>query len=108
MEELLMISDNKPSESNISDDKAYIAEHNEDIGEDVLLNNLITGSIAHALFALDQETQSDEGTNYKKLYYGMFNGVTEILRNTTTYKQTVAALRHLQCLAEDAFIAQAE
>lgn len=76
--------------------------------EEAIAQNIITGLVSRALFALDQQTQSDEGTDYKPLYYGLFNGITSIVRNADTYEQTIAALKHLQCFAEDAYIEQAD
>jgi hypothetical protein len=61
-----------------------------------------------ALLALDKQTQNDEGIDYKPLYRGMYKGVTGIIQNTNTYEQTIAALKILQCLAEDAYINQGE
>ena len=69
-------------------------------------HNIVMGNISRTLFELDAQTASDEGINYKPLYYGMFNGITDIVRNTTTYEQTIAALNHLQGMAEEAYIAQ--
>ena len=81
----------------------------EDIPIDVAVsNNVLTGRIARTLFALDHATPSDEGADYKPLYYGLFNGISLILENTNTYDQTVAALKQLQCEAEDAYIDQSE
>ena len=75
------------------------------IDEDVL-NGVIPRLISEAIFTLDRETPSDEGTNYKPLYYGLFNGISLILENTGTYDQIVGALKYLQCKAEDAYINQ--
>jgi len=77
----------------------------EEIKEDVI-TNAIVGLISQALFTLDRETAGDEGTDYKPLYYGLFNGISLILENTATYEQTVTALKYLQCKAEDAYIEQ--
>lgn len=75
--------------------------------EEAIALNSMTEQISRALFVLDLTAQSDEGTNYKPLYYGMFNGVTSILRNAKTYEETMGALKQLQCLAEDFYIEQA-
>jgi hypothetical protein len=72
--------------------------------EEAIANNIATGLISGALFMLDKQTPSDEETDYKPLYYGMFNGVTTILRTATTYEQTIAALKQLQCEAENCYI----
>ena len=72
--------------------------------EEAIANNAATGLISGALFLLDKQTPRDEGIDYKTLYYGMFNGVTSILRNAVTYEQTIAALKQLQCEAEDFYI----
>jgi hypothetical protein len=70
--------------------------------------NALTALISEALFMLDKETPGDSGVNYKPLYLGIFNGISLILENTATYEQTIAALKHLQCKAENAFIEQGE
>ena len=74
--------------------------------EEAIAHNILNGLVSRSLFMLDMKTESDTNTNYKPLYYGLFNCVTTILRNATTYEQTVAALKLLQCEAEDAFIEQ--
>jgi hypothetical protein len=60
--------------------------------------------VSQVLFILDKETPGDDDTDYKPLYYGLFNGISLILENTDSYDQTVAALKHLQWRAEDAYI----
>lgn len=75
-------------------------------GEEAAELNAQTKLITHLLFALDEQTQSDEGTDYKPLYYGLFNGISLIIENTTTFEHTIAALKHLQELAEEAYITQ--
>ncbi|MCL2342868.1 MAG: hypothetical protein FWC62_03090 [Firmicutes bacterium] len=73
--------------------------------EQVLMKEeVLAGLISKAFFAIDRETPSDEGTDYKSLYYGLFNGISLVLEHTSTYEQTVAALKYLQCKAEDAYI----
>lgn len=74
--------------------------------DETILSNTLTEIISQALFTLDEETPSDAGTDYKPLYYGLFNGISLILENTTTYAQTIAALKHLQRNAEEAFVSQ--
>jgi hypothetical protein len=60
---------------------------------------------AHWLFfVLDQETPRDDDTDYKPLYYGLYNGISLIIDNTHAYNQTIAALKELQWRAEDAYI----
>jgi len=57
--------------------------------------------IAQSLFALDAKTATDQGENYKRSYYGLFNGISAVIENTQTYEETVKALKHLQCIAEE-------
>jgi hypothetical protein len=76
--------------------------------EDAIAHNIMTGIISSALFVLDKKTPSDVGVDYKHLYYGIFNGLTTILRNATTYEQAMDAIKQLQCEAEDAYIEQGE
>ena len=76
--------------------------------EETIAQNTLTGIISRALFMLDAQTVGDEGTNYKPLYYGLFNGITSIVRNTTTYGDTIAALNQLQSMAENAYIEQGD
>ena len=76
--------------------------------EETITKNILSLIISQALFMLDKNTPSDKGTNYKPLYYGLFNGITAILEHAATYEQTVAALKQLQCEAENAYIEQEE
>ena len=62
--------------------------------------------ISQALSTLAQETQSDDDTNYKPLYYGLFNGISLIIENVETLDQTIASLKYLQQMAENAYIIQ--
>jgi len=62
--------------------------------------------IFQALLALDKATPSDEGTDYKPLYYDLYRGITLIIEHTDTYEQTIEALKVLQCKAEDFYISQ--
>lgn len=62
--------------------------------------------VLQAIFALDKVTSSDEGEDYKTLYYGLFRGISLIIENTNTYEQTVEALKVLQYKAEDYYISQ--
>jgi hypothetical protein len=72
--------------------------------EEINGQNILTGIITHMLFTLDNQTPGDEGTDYKPLYCGLFNGITAIIREAATYEQVVAFLKQLQCEAEDAYI----
>lgn len=74
--------------------------------EETITQNIENFLISHAIFELDKQTPSDEGTNYKPLYYGIFNGVTSIIENAATYQQAIAALKQLQSMAENAYIEQ--
>lgn len=74
--------------------------------EEAVAQNIMTGAISRALFALDKQTPYDGGIDYKSLYHILFNGITNIMRNTTTYEQAITALKQLQCEAEDAYIEQ--
>jgi len=66
----------------------------------------LSAMISQTLLSLDIETSSDDEINYKRLYYGLFNGISLILENTGTYSQAVEALKDLQCKAEEAYISQ--
>ncbi|MCL2842488.1 MAG: hypothetical protein FWE28_03340 [Oscillospiraceae bacterium] len=57
--------------------------------------------IAQSIFALDANTATDETEDYKLSYYRLFNGISAIIENAHTYDQTIAALKHLQYLAEE-------
>ena len=74
--------------------------------EETIIQSIVAGIVSQSLFAIEQQTPSDEGIDYKTLYYGLFRGITSIARNTTTYEQTIAALNQLQSVAEDAYIEQ--
>ena len=60
--------------------------------------------IMNTFFALDRETPGDEDADYKKLYFGLFNGISLVIENTRTHKQAVEALKQLQCMAEDFYV----
>jgi hypothetical protein len=76
--------------------------------EEAIAQNTLTGIITDAFLALDKGTPNDEGTNYKSLYYGLFNGITAIIGHTATFEQATDALRQLQRMAEDAYIRQGD
>ena len=71
---------------------------------EIVRNFLLNGLVSNALFALDAQTPGDRGTDYKPLYYGLFNGISLIMENTHTYEDTIEALKQLQCKAEDYYI----
>ena len=64
--------------------------------------------IVKSLFALDANTETDQGENYKRSYYGLFNGISAVIENTQTYEETMKALKYLQCMAEEFHIAGGE
>ena len=70
--------------------------------------NIATALISNAILAMENQTPSDEGINYKPLYYGLFNGITDIIREADTYEEAVNALKQLQCAAEEFFAALGE
>lgn len=47
-----------------------------------------------------------EDADYKPLYYGLFNGITTVIKTADNYEQAIAALKQLQSDAEDAYIEQ--
>ena len=71
------------------------------------IRNIQNFKMSKILSALDQNTPSDDSINYKPLYYGMFQGITAIIKNTRTYEETIDALKQLQNEAENAYIEQA-
>ena len=66
--------------------------------------------IAQSLFALDEETATDEGEDYKASYYKFFNGISAVIENMqhATNEQTIEALKYLQCCMEDFHIVRGE
>jgi len=46
----------------------------------------------------------EEKVNFKTLYFGLFNGISLIIENTSTYEQSIEALKQLQRKAEDYYI----
>ena len=68
--------------------------------------NEIARLVTQALFVMDAQTSGDKNTNYKPLYFGLFNGITSVIQETNTYGQAISALKQLQCAAEDACIRQ--
>ena len=76
--------------------------------EETIKQNIMDTFINRTFFALDSQTSSDEETDYKPLYYGLFNGITSIVKNAATYDEAIAALKQLQSMAEDNFVEQGE
>ena len=64
--------------------------------------------IVQSLFALNEETATDQGEDYKESYYKLFNGISAVIENTHTHEQSINALKHLQCLVEEFHIARGE
>jgi len=46
----------------------------------------------------------NEDADFKVLYFGLFNGISLIIENTSTYEQSIEALKQLQRKAEDYYI----
>jgi len=49
-------------------------------------------------------TDKNAEADFKALYFGLFNGISLIIENTSTYEQAIEALKHLQNKAEDYYI----
>ena len=49
-------------------------------------------------------TSADEELSYKKLYFGLFNGINLIIEKNSSRKQTIEALKQLQCKAEEFYV----
>lgn len=73
--------------------------------------------ISQTISEIDNAILSDENTDYKPLYYFLFNGISKILafKSKCTditcdriYLETVDALKKLQCEAEELFLRQTE
>lgn len=60
------------------------------------MNGEETNQIIHIITELDRKTGSDKEIDYKSLYYHLFNGISDIIRN----------LSELQTEAEEMFIEQ--
>jgi len=80
-------------------------DNNDEI-KDEGFDNTLDNPILQAFFALDEATPGDEGVDYRRLYYDLFRGISLIIEHTTTYEQTIEALKVLQCKAEDFYISQ--
>lgn len=78
--------------------------HSEEANTQKVMTHLIT----NALFTLNKKAPGDDGTNYKPLYYGLYNGIFTIIENAHTYEEVITALKQLQSKAEDAYIEQAD
>ncbi|MCL1807612.1 MAG: hypothetical protein FWG31_07930 [Oscillospiraceae bacterium] len=76
--------------------------------EEAAAQNALNGLITQTLFMLDQQTGKDQNTNYKPLYYGLFNGISAIIEKARTLEQAVAMLKQLQSEAEERYVMQAE
>jgi hypothetical protein len=68
------------------------------------MDKALTAEIMKAFAALDKNTPSDEDVNYKPLYYGLFNGISVILKSKTINYQAKLALEMLQCKTEEYFM----
>lgn len=91
------------SSENTKDKTKYIL-HTEGMAADQIVSN----RICRALFELDKHTSSDDGADYKPLYTSLYKGITAIIENTSTYDETIAALKQLQREAEELYIEQGE
>jgi len=56
---------------------------------------------------LDEEAVTCESV-YKRGYNKLFNGISAVIEHTHTHKQTIAALKHLQILAEEHYLEHGE
>lgn len=61
---------------------------------------LITGILG----MLDDRTSGDSEVDYKRLYYYLFNGLTDALEGAKTYLNMVDAIKLLQSCAEELFL----
>jgi len=52
---------------------------------------------------IDEKEEARDATAYRIGYCKLFNGIDEIIKNTHTHKQTIAALKYLQICAEEHF-----
>ena len=69
----------------------------------------IQEALAEILRSLSEPNGSgDTEIDYTSLYHGLFNGISLILDNTTTYEQTTAALKQLLLMAEEAYLRQGD
>ena len=80
-----------------------------------LANDRIDRHISQTLLTIDNATLSDEGSDYKSLYYFLFNGITDILALNAKHidpaclpicAETVDSLKRLQYNAEELFLNQ--
>ncbi len=72
--------------------------------EDAPMDKALTAEILKAFAALDENTPSDWDVDYKPLYYGLFNGISVILKSNTINYQAKLALEMLQCKTEEFFM----
>ena len=49
---------------------------------------------------IDKNAEAD----FRALYFGLFNGISLIIENTSTYEESIEALKQLQSKAEDYYI----
>ena len=84
--------------------------------EKAIANN-VNRCISQTLSAIDNATLRDENTDYKSLYYFLFNGISDILALKSKFTditcdrihlETIEALKKLQCNAEELFLKQTE
>ena len=77
--------------------------------EEASVNEELTGRVTQAILELDRATAGDEGVDYKPLYYYLFNGISGVLEALGEEDAgTAAALKKLQCNAEELYLRQAE
>ncbi|MCL2409328.1 MAG: hypothetical protein FWC96_06905 [Oscillospiraceae bacterium] len=53
---------------------------------------------------MKENLPNSEEVDFKKLYLGLFNGISLVIENTFTYEQSIEALKQLQRKAEDYYI----
>lgn len=77
---------------------------NSTYSEDAPIEKALTAEILKAFDFLDKSTPSDWDVDYKPLYYGLFNGISAILKSDTINYQARLALEMLQCKMEEVFM----
>jgi len=57
---------------------------------------------------IDGKETTRDAEAYRIGYHKLFNGIDAVIKNTHTYEQTIAALKHLHIRAEEHFIEYGE
>ena len=65
---------------------------------------MVFEEIEDVVSEIDKKEAERDAAAYRIGYKKLFNGIDAVIKNTHTYEQTIAALKHLHVCAEEHFI----